>query len=1322
MAKLGTVFRTGLFVALAATAVETKSQTFNPSTPALGVIDINSQNYEIYNISGSPTDLIFKSTPWYTGDSNNSTTAKQASEAWTSTPGFGLKFLYNGYPCGFQGTEDCGQYFEFGRDGFEQLTNLSSYAFARQVQIQAILISGNTTTGNGINTSSNLGQSISPEFKGGTLTVDQNNSSISQDFTLDSSATNSIDANGNEASFSGVFSDAASGTPGNIRFENSVVGNNKTITLTGNSSYTGNTSIGPRVFLALRGTGSINNSSDLTIERGGRLNIETNAGTSHTLRNVTGGGDLQPNSGATVEINRSGVRFDGRLQTIPGSVTKTGTESWTLTNPDSHVHGGVTVAEGAWIMDGGSFDGKAPWTPVTVLPGARFAVTSGTTTNTGTFTVGGAGNRSHLEINGNLRVNGHLNLEPRSRVLFNWNDGTSGTRARELHVGGTLNHNGESIDSRGGDYYITVNSLQGKSNILVDGEKLTLTTRNDSPFDGKIGDFNPGQQGGTLIKSGQGTLSLSQSGGITNLNNVQVNEGTLALLNGGNTVNTATTISPGAALKLSNSSSSLTSTTVDVNAGGLLTGNGTIVGNVTNNGAVKPGGSGAIGTLTVDGDFTQNSSGSLEIEIDVASHSNDLLKITGANRSLDLDGTLAISTLNGQTITPNVPYTAVTAPKGTSENISITSNFSGVAVNSGFVFVRESNPAYANLDQNYYDACKNDQANCTDVRFGWLQRTPSSKTPNKGPSHIKPVAVAQTTAPVLTATKLPGKQTIQQVKQTGGALTTAISGQSGTNTAICTANTNNSKTCKSANKKGTGSSGHNTNNVNIAQKIDAGKTSTWVGLKPAIVSHPSTGSTQVITPNSKQKQTLVTKTKPTITPHKESNGHVVQIKTGGQSKQTQTIVVTKKPTIVKNPDGTHTTTFHPSGGRSIKNAHGHETGINTEQAKVAGVTPDFIKVANSLLSIPTRQELNRALHAISAEPYASMQSVALEAIEQFGKNSLAFRDRAVPLSESVQICQRDDGSRIPAADLDPSEECKLRTIKRPQRWTLMVDAANAEASLDGTNDLASFDYDIFSTIVGLQYAINPQWSVGGSLGYGRANLSNYEYANSTIESDTYAGSLWGTYKPNPDWRITGQLGLMGLDYNSTRSINLPGINRVAEADWNGTAWLATLATDYTWALGDNKDNPNAIKLRPNLFITYANHHQGRFSETGADSLNLELHSHTADSLLAGLGMELELPIVLNASNRLIPRFFVGYEHDFMGDTNQEHELKSEFAKLPALGSVDVLGQNRGSDDLDLALSIELETSDSISIFGNIGGSFWSNGSELSYGGGVRVLW
>ena len=1177
-------------------------------------VTVNGQTYSIYTErttwDGFRVDA--DAQPWW----KNEALAKEFAFQQSSFSTGGPAFIY-GPSIGARSssaiipTSSTQKWTWYSRE-YDIVQDIASATKSTAIQTKAIESAGNITGGNGNNKSSNLGSLLSPEFQGGTLTVDQANATYKQDFTLPQDGT--IDTAGNRVNFTGSF--AGTGT---LTITNSTSGKSSNLDL-GSSSN-------PIVLGGLN-TSASNSNEFLAVDLIGEADVR----------------------GDTI-VNHGSIAARGKFSTDNLTITaKPAFLSSFIIGPTDSNHK-TTVRNNLSIKKRGVLNttSSSVANPVTTT---EILLTAGTVNASQGSTIR-LGVPSVIETRNSSVINGTL-------------DGGGG--AKDFDDLGTFS---KPITWKGAGETI----FSPSSTVL-----LRSTTNTNRPLTAP--DF--------LV---QGKIEINTNN--FKLSRYTINPFVLDASNGNLVVDTT----------------------------GELSGIGTISANVINNGLVRPGGGGSIGTLTVDGDFTQSSSGSLEIEIDVANHSNDLLKITGANRSLDLDGTLAISTFAGQAITPNVAYTAVTAPKGTSENISITSNFSGVAANSGFVFVRESDAAYANLDQNYYDACKSNKANCTDVRFGWLQRT-TSKTPNKGPSHIKPVTVAQTTAPVLTTTKLPGKQTIQQVKPTGGALTTAISGHSGTNTAICAANTNNSKTCNSTNQKGTGSSGHNTNNVNIAQTIDAGKTSAWVGITPAIISHPSTGSTQVITPNTNQEQTLVSAAKPTVRPHKESGGYVVQIKTDPKSKkpQTQTIVVTKKPTIVKNPDGTHTTTFHPSGGRSIKNAHGHETGINTEQAKVAGVTPDFIKVANSLLSIPTRKELNRALHAISAEPYASMQSVALEAIEQFGKNSLALTDRAVPLSEPIQICERDDGSRMPAADLDPSEECKLRTIKRPQRWSLMVDAANTEASLDGTNDLASFDYDIFSTIVGLQYAISPQWSVGGSFGYGRANLSNYEYANSRIESDTYAGSIWGTYKPSPDWRITGQLGLMGLDYSSSRAINLPGINRVAEADWNGTAWLATLATDYTWALGDNKDNPNAIKLRPNLFVTYASHHQGRFTETGADSLNLEMHSHTADSLLAGLGMELELPIVLNSTNRIIPRFYVGYEHDFMGDTNQEHELKSEFAKLPALGSVDVLGQNRGSDDLDLALSIELETSDSISIFGNVGGSFWSNGSELSYGGGVRVRW
>jgi hypothetical protein len=89
---------------------------------------------------------------------------------------------------------------------------------------------------------------------------------------------------------------------------------------------------------------------------------------------------------------------------------------------------------------------------------------------------------------------------------------------------------------------------------------------------------------------------------------------------------------------------------------------------------------------------------------------------------------------------------------------------------------------------------------------------------------------------------------------------------------------------------------------------------------------------------------------------------------------------------------------------------------------------------------------------------------------------------------------------------------------------------------------------------------------------------------------------------------------------------------------------------------------------------------------------------------------------------LIPRFSVGYQYDFNGNSNEERQLSSSFAEVPALGSVDVQGQNRGANAVDVALNLELETSNQLSIYAGVGGAFWSNGTQVNYGGGLRYRW
>ena len=64
--------------------------------------------------------------------------------------------------------------------------------------------------------------------------------------------------------------------------------------------------------------------------------------------------------------------------------------------------------------------------------------------------------------------------------------------------------------------------------------------------------------------------------------------------------------------------------------GGALTGSGTINANVTNGGQVIPGGTGAAGMLTINGNYTQTATGSLNIELGgTAAGSSDQLAVSG---------------------------------------------------------------------------------------------------------------------------------------------------------------------------------------------------------------------------------------------------------------------------------------------------------------------------------------------------------------------------------------------------------------------------------------------------------------------------------------------------------------------------------------------------------------------------------------------------------------------------------------------------------------------------------------------------------------------
>lgn len=167
----------------------------------------------------------------------------------------------------------------------------------------------------------------------------------------------------------------------------------------------------------------------------------------------------------------------------------------------------------------------------------------------------------------------------------------------------------------------TVNGLSFKTNgYTVTGSTLTLggsAVSVDSGVTATVSSVVAGSLG--LVKSGSGTLRLTQP----------------------NTYAGGTTISAGS-IYVTNATGSGTGTgLVSLAIGGTLGGTGTIGGDVNNSGMIKPGDS--IGTLHLNGNFTQVSRGILLIEL-ASEASHDELVVAG---NATIAGALDLSLVGG---------------------------------------------------------------------------------------------------------------------------------------------------------------------------------------------------------------------------------------------------------------------------------------------------------------------------------------------------------------------------------------------------------------------------------------------------------------------------------------------------------------------------------------------------------------------------------------------------------------------------------------------------------------------------------------------------
>lgn len=483
----------------------------------------------------------------------------------------------------------------------------------------------------------------------------------------------------------------------------------------GNGSFSG--AISGSGQLIKNGNGTLILSGTNTYAGGTTLNAGTLQGDTNSLQ-----GTITDNAALVFDQAGNGT-YNGVISGT-GSLTKTGAGTLILTGANVY-SGGTTISAGqlqgnsrslqgniidnAVLMFDESYQGTATGTYGGIISGTGSLIVTGTgvlaLTGTNTYSGGTTITSGTLEgnttsIQGNVVDNGTLIFDQAGGGAY---DGViSGSGSLVKTGAGTLSLNG--ANTYNGGTVIDAGILQGDAASLhgniVDNATLVFAQASDGSFSGLI------SGGGQLIKNGSGTLILSgidaYTGGITiNAGSLQLTTGALQgnitdnaslifnqssdstyrgiisgsgsltktgagtlILDAANTYTGGTTVS-GGTLEVGDSDTATASIqgAVDVQNGGTLRGHGTVIGDVISDGLLWPGGS--MGTLTIQGNYTQNADGTLQF--DVTPTQSSLLKVSG---HASLAGTLDLIFAPGTYHTSTFPLVQAGSLSGTFSTVN----------------------------------------------------------------------------------------------------------------------------------------------------------------------------------------------------------------------------------------------------------------------------------------------------------------------------------------------------------------------------------------------------------------------------------------------------------------------------------------------------------------------------------------------------------------------------------------------------------------------------------------------------------------------------
>lgn len=370
---------------------------------------------------------------------------------------------------------------------------------------------------------------------------------------------------------------------------------------------------------------------------------------------------------------------------------------------------------------------------------------------------------------------------------------------------------------------------------------------------------------------------------------------------------------------------------------------------------------------------------------------------------------------------------------------------------------------------------------------------------------------------------------------------------------------------------------------------------------------------------------------------------------------------------------------------------------NALDASVWQATGDYATVISTLALFNTSQ-MTPVLTALSGTNYSAIANSVVQGAQLFMSN---FQAQAGGGTGS--------GNRIALA-----EACDVACDSvAPGRWGAWGGALGGLGTVGAGEALGAVTYNLGGFAAGIDRRFGENFLAGVALGYATGTQWVSGFTGQGFTNTVQAG-LYGSFLQGPLY-VDALAGYALTNSQTTRSISIPGLaTRTAVGQTGVNQWFGQLEGGWRFDIG----TAAAAYVTPFARLQGYTGTQGAFSESGAESLSLNVAAQTTYSLRSVLGAQLGGAIDLGWRDKLALQLRLGWSHEY-ADTSRP--VTATLAGAPATPFT-TFGISPTRDGALLGLSASTAIAESTSAYLRYEGLVAGADSSHALTAGVRLTW